>query len=86
MKTAFVARTATSTCPRTTPRISGSASRVSSSTPSPATGGIDIVNGMDPTEWNPETDKFLDVTYDKNFVAMGKAAAKQALQAGVGLP
>ena len=52
-----------------------------------ATGGIEgIVNGMDPTEWNPTTDKFLDITYDKNTVAMGKAAAKQALQAEVGLP
>ena len=50
------------------------------------TGMEGIVNGMDPTEWNPETDKFLDVTYDKNTVAMGKAAAKQALQAEVGLP
>merc|ERR1711939_920769 len=52
-----------------------------------ATGGIEgIVNGMDPTEWNPATDKFLDITYDKNTVTMGKAAAKQALQAEVGLP
>ena len=41
---------------------------------------------MDPTEWNPATDKFLDITYDNNTVVMGKAAAKQALQAEVGLP
>ena len=68
--------------------IAGSASKgVELNTIINATGGIEgIVNGMDPTEWNPETDKFLDVTYDKNTVAMGKAAAKQALQAEVGLP
>ena len=52
-----------------------------------ATGGIEgIVNGMDTTEWDPSKDKFLDITYDKNTVVMGKAAAKQALQAEVGLP
>ena len=45
-----------------------------------------IVNGMDPTEWNPSVDKFIDVPYDKNTVVEGKAAAKQALQAEVGLP
>ena len=68
--------------------ISGSASKgVEMNTIINATGGIEgIVNGMDPTEWNPTTDKFLDITYDKNTVAMGKAAAKQALQAEVGLP
>jgi granule-bound starch synthase len=52
-----------------------------------AVGGIEgIVNGMDPTEWNPAKDKFLDVPYDKTTVIEGKAAAKQALQAEVGLP
>lgn len=68
--------------------ISGSASKgVELNTVINATGGIEgIVNGMDPTEWNPATDKFLDITYDKNTVVMGKAAAKQALQAEVGLP
>ena len=68
--------------------IAGSASKgVELNTIINATGGIEgIVNGMDPTEWNPTTDKFLDITYDKNTVAMGKAAAKQALQAEVGLP
>jgi len=68
--------------------ISGSASKgVELNTIINATGGIEgIVNGMDPTEWNPATDKFLDITYDKNTVVMGKAAAKQALQAEVGLP
>ena len=50
-------------------------------------GGIEgIVNGMDPTEWNPAKDKFIDVPYDKTTVVEGKAAAKQALQAEVGLP
>jgi len=52
-----------------------------------ACGGIEgIVNGMDPTEWNPAKDKFLDVPYDATSVVEGKAAAKQALQAEVGLP
>jgi len=51
-----------------------------------AAGGIEgIVNGMDPEEWDPKTDKFLDVPYDKTSVVMGKAAAKQALQAEAGL-
>ena len=45
-----------------------------------------IVNGMDPTEWNPAKDKFLDFPYDKTTVIEGKACAKQALQAEVGLP
>jgi len=68
--------------------ISGSASKgVELNTVINATGGIEgIVNGMDPTEWNPATDKFLDINYEKNTVVMGKAAAKQALQAEVGLP
>ena len=59
--------------------ISGSTSKgVEMNTIINATGGIEgIVNGMDPTEWNPTTDKFLDITYDKNTVAMGKAAAKR---------
>jgi len=50
-------------------------------------GGLEgIVNGMDPTEWDPSTDKFLDVLYDEETVIEGKAAAKEALQAEVGLP
>ena len=40
-----------------------------------------IVNGMDETDWNPATDKFLDVPYDKDSVVQGKASAKEALQA-----
>ena len=45
-----------------------------------------IVNGMDPTEWNPAKDKFLDFPYEETTVIEGKACAKQALQAEVGLP
>ena len=66
--------------------ISGSASKgVELNTIINATGGIEgIVNGR--THRGTATDKFLDITYDKHTVAMGKAAAKQALQAEVGLP
>ncbi|KAG2497328.1 hypothetical protein HYH03_004492 [Edaphochlamys debaryana] len=50
-------------------------------------GGIEgIVNGMDIEEWNPKTDKFLTLPYDQNSVFAGKAAAKEALQAELGLP
>jgi granule-bound starch synthase len=28
-------------------------------------GAEGIVNGMDTTEWNPKTDKFLNVKYDR---------------------
>lgn len=41
--------------------------------------------GMDTTEWNPATDKYLDVNYTKSNAIMGKAAAKEALQAETGL-
>jgi granule-bound starch synthase len=41
---------------------------------------------MDTTEWNPRTDKYLPVKYDRNTVFEGKAAAKAALQAELGLP
>lgn len=44
------------------------------------------MNGMDIEEWNPKTDKFLSVPYDQNSVYAGKAAAKEALQAELGLP
>lgn len=51
-----------------------------------AAGGVEgIVNGMDVEEWNPKKDKFLSVKYDKTTVVEGKAAAKQALQAELGL-
>eukprot|EP00195_Chlamydomonas_chlamydogama_P008203 CAMPEP_0202903866 /NCGR_PEP_ID=MMETSP1392-20130828/26767_1 /ASSEMBLY_ACC=CAM_ASM_000868 /TAXON_ID=225041 /ORGANISM="Chlamydomonas chlamydogama, Strain SAG 11-48b" /LENGTH=611 /DNA_ID=CAMNT_0049591215 /DNA_START=59 /DNA_END=1891 /DNA_ORIENTATION=+ len=52
-----------------------------------APGGVEgIVNGMDVEEWDPATDKLLTVKYDKTNVYAGKAAAKEALQADVGLP
>jgi granule-bound starch synthase len=52
-----------------------------------ANGGLEgIVNGMDINEWDPTADKFLDVPYDADSVVAGKAAAKQTLQAEVGLP
>lgn len=58
-----------------------------SATPFLQVGGAEgIVNGMDVTEWNPKTDKFVPVKYDKTTVFEGKAAAKAALQAEVGLP
>ena len=41
--------------------------------------------GMDVTEWNPAVDKYIDVNYSKSNVRMGKAAAKEALQAETGL-
>ena len=40
---------------------------------------------MDVEEWNPATDKYLDVKYNKSNVFAGKAAAKAALQAEAGL-
>lgn len=51
-----------------------------------AAGGMEgIVNGMDVVEWDPMNDKHLPVPYDATSVAAGKAAAKQTLQAEVGL-
>jgi len=52
-----------------------------------ANGGIEgIVNGMDPAEWNPAKDKYIDMPYDEETVIEGKANAKAALQAEAGLP
>ena len=49
-------------------------------------GGVEgIVNGMDVTDWSPDVDKYLDVTYDKDTVEEGKAVAKETLQAELGL-
>ncbi|CAN6466296.1 unnamed protein product [Victoria cruziana] len=45
-----------------------------------------IVNGMDVNEWNPETDKYIDVNYDATSVLQAKPVLKEALQAAVGLP
>ena len=49
-------------------------------------GAEGIVNGMDTTDWSPNVDKFLDVKYDADTVDEGKALAKEALQAELGLP
>lgn len=49
-------------------------------------GGIEgIVNGMNNDDFNPIKDKYLTVKYGPQSVVEGKAAAKQALQAEVGL-
>ncbi|KAM7258414.1 hypothetical protein ACFE04_014155 [Oxalis oulophora] len=45
-----------------------------------------IVNGMDIQEWNPATDKYIDVKYDATTVMEAKPLIKEALQAEVGLP
>ncbi|OMO79902.1 Glycosyl transferase, family 1 [Corchorus capsularis] len=45
-----------------------------------------IVNGMDVQEWNPATDKYIDVKYDETTVMDAKPLCKEALQAEVGLP
>lgn len=49
-------------------------------------GIIGIVNGMDVQEWNPSTDKFIDVKYNAKTVEAAKRLLKQSLQAFVGLP
>jgi len=51
-----------------------------------STGITGIVNGMDVQEWNPVTDKYIDVHYDHTTVTEAKALLKEALQAEVGLP
>merc|ERR1719460_2105021 len=49
-------------------------------------GGMEgLVNGMDSVDFNPLKDKYLPVKYGPQSVVEGKAAAKQALQAEVGL-
>ncbi|XP_048127912.1 granule-bound starch synthase 1, chloroplastic/amyloplastic-like isoform X3 [Rhodamnia argentea] len=45
-----------------------------------------IVNGMDVQEWNPLSDKYIDVKYDATNVMRAKPLLKEALQAHVGLP
>jgi len=45
-----------------------------------------ITNGMDVTEWNPASDKYLSVKYNKENMITGKSAAKAALQAELGFP
>ncbi|KAI3841526.1 hypothetical protein MKW92_004955 [Papaver armeniacum] len=49
-------------------------------------GCLGIINGMDVQEWNPLTDKYIDVKYDASTVTEAKALLKEALQAEVGLP
>ncbi|GMH43688.1 hypothetical protein BSKO_11610 [Bryopsis sp. KO-2023] len=48
-------------------------------------GAEGIVNGMDVTEWSPTVDKYLDVKYDAETMDVGKAVAKETLQAEAGL-
>ncbi|XXG43368.1 hypothetical protein AAC387_Pa01g3420 [Persea americana] len=50
------------------------------------TGVTGIINGMDVQEWNPLTDKYIDVNYDATTVLDAKPLLKEALQAEVGLP
>ncbi|KAM1585191.1 hypothetical protein ACFX1Z_038085 [Malus domestica] len=50
------------------------------------TGITGILNGMDVQEWNPATDKHLDIKYDNTTVLDAKPLLKEALQAEVGLP
>ncbi|KAK1303691.1 hypothetical protein QJS10_CPB11g00558 [Acorus calamus] len=50
------------------------------------TGITGIVNGMDVQEWNPETDKYIDINYDATTVMDAKPVLKESLQAEVGLP
>ncbi|CAN6480481.1 unnamed protein product [Victoria cruziana] len=47
---------------------------------------LGIVNGMDAIEWNPRTDKYIDLNYDDTTVSKAKPILKEALQAEVGLP
>lgn len=44
-----------------------------------------IINGVDYDVWNPAVDRFLPLKYDATTVVAGKAAAKAALQAKLGL-
>ncbi|KAI7983663.1 hypothetical protein LOK49_LG15G00018 [Camellia lanceoleosa] len=50
------------------------------------TGITGIVNGMDVQEWNPSTDKYIDVKYNATIVMAAKHLLKEALQVEVGLP
>ncbi|XP_040988598.1 granule-bound starch synthase 1, chloroplastic/amyloplastic-like isoform X2 [Juglans microcarpa x Juglans regia] len=49
------------------------------------TGITGIVNGMDIQEWNPASDKYIDIKYDATTIMDAKPLLK-ALQADVGLP
>jgi starch synthase len=45
-----------------------------------------ILNGIDPHEWDPATDKHLAANYNADTVALGKPICKAALQKEMGLP
>ncbi len=45
-----------------------------------------ILNGIDPKEWNPATDKLLAANYDVTSFTRGKPLCKAALQKELGLP
>jgi starch synthase len=45
-----------------------------------------ILNGIDPNEWNPATDKLLTANYDVTSFTRGKPLCKAALQKELGLP
>jgi starch synthase len=45
-----------------------------------------ILNGIDPHEWDPQTDPHLAANYNANTVGQGKPACKAALQKTLGLP
>ncbi|GAB4858607.1 hypothetical protein Ancab_010081 [Ancistrocladus abbreviatus] len=45
-----------------------------------------IVNGMDVQEWNPSSDKYININYDDACVMEAKPLLKEALQAELGLP
>ncbi len=45
-----------------------------------------IVNGIDPTVWNPRVDRLISSTFDAASVGTGKAVCKRAIQERAGLP
>ncbi len=47
---------------------------------------IGILNGVDMSQWNPETDPYLARNYDSQTLATGKAACKADLQKRLRLP
>lgn len=47
---------------------------------------VGILNGVDPTEWNPEIDPNLAANYSAETVSQGKPQCKAALQQRMGLP
>lgn len=47
---------------------------------------VGILNGVDPSEWNPEIDQNLEANYSAQTVEQGKPRCKAALQTRLGLP